>query len=919
VRDGVYVRAKVQTTHKIGGDAASGFAAYLTSEMRGDYYLSDGGNSDDDRQSEEGQTPGGGRAGRWHGSSDALAKLGLSSDRPVERSELLTLMRGVSPRTGEPIRAAGGNGTRVAGVDLTFSAPKTVSALWAVSDPYRQAQIEAAHQQAVAGAIGRVERDVEVVRSRAGGELRYERAQSVIAAEFVHTSSRLTAEQEQRGVPDPQLHSHMVVLAAERTDGRFAAVESRELFRSARANGAWYRSALAYHLAQLGLQVQGGTGRDARYFELKGVPAELAERWSARSAVIDKAAREFREHYGRDPKAGELGSLTVATRGTKTIATPTNVKAAWQAVGSEHGLSHTHAESLFTALERAETRQAAPDLAAFGQDLLVDLTRSSSMVTERDLQARAYELAAGIAHPHEAQQVLADLGHTGELVELHGGMWTTRKLREREQHTVELAASRAQDRTTPVEPATLKQAERETERDLGAPLSAEQREALGTITGHGGITVLVGQAGTGKGVVLSAATDAWRQEGYRVIGTAIAGATAQRLQADANLNRVATTDSLIARAKNGSLTLNQNTVVVMDEAGMADTNRLADLAELTAGAQSKLVLVGDSAQLSPIGAGGLFKELEHNAPNAELIEVHRAQHQWEREAWAQVRGGQAATALAAYQAHDRLHITETREQAAQQIVVAWDKSRQEHPADRTVILTDASNQELDRINTLAQDRRAQNGELGNNRVPLPGRPYQLAPGDQIIFSAAHYQPGQQRVENGTLATILDGKDTTLEVHTGEPTPRDISVDIREFSDLKLAYAQHVYNAQGRTVEHSHVLIGGWQTSRENAYVALTRAREQTDIYATREDLGQQDLDPEAIGRLANAMAESRAQQASIARPAANTDQTTADRTRSEPASERGWTPHGLDRESEAARAMRDTPSQQLDRDPGRTE
>ncbi len=70
-----------------------------------------------------------------------------------------------------------------------------------------------------------------------------------MAAEFVHTASRLTAEQEAgEGVPDPQLHSHLVVLAAERTDGRFAAVDSRELFRSARVNGAWYRAELAARL-----------------------------------------------------------------------------------------------------------------------------------------------------------------------------------------------------------------------------------------------------------------------------------------------------------------------------------------------------------------------------------------------------------------------------------------------------------------------------------------------------------------------------------------------------------------------------------------------------------------------------------------------------------------------------------------------
>ncbi len=79
---------------------------------------------------------------------------------------------------------------------MTFSAPKSVSALWAVSGPYRRAQIEAAHRGAIASAMARVERDVELVRRRERGVLRWEPARSLVRAEFVHTSSRLTRGQE---------------------------------------------------------------------------------------------------------------------------------------------------------------------------------------------------------------------------------------------------------------------------------------------------------------------------------------------------------------------------------------------------------------------------------------------------------------------------------------------------------------------------------------------------------------------------------------------------------------------------------------------------------------------------------------------------------------------------------------------------
>ena len=70
-----------------------------------------------------------------------------------------------------------------------------------------------------------------------------------------------------------------------------------------------------------------------------------------------------------------------------------------------------------------------------------------------------------------------------------------------------------------------------------------------------------------------------------------------------------------------------------------------------------------------------------------------------------------------------------------------------------------------------------------------------------------------------------------------------------------------------TAETSGILIGGWQTDREHAYVAVSRAREQTQIYLSREDLGEQGMDLGAVERLGERMARSRAQEASIAKQA----------------------------------------------------
>ena len=840
----------MQTTHKIPGSSATRYADYLTSTAsRADYYTSDG-EPDHSRP----------MPSRWYGSPKVLRDLGLSAEGTVDRYDLRKVMNGYNPRTKKPLRPAGSDGSRVAGIELMMAPPKTVSALWATADPYRRAQIEAAHRQAVASAVKRTEREVALVRRKTKGVVRYEKAKSLFAAELVHTSSRLARDQEAGGIPDPQLHSHLIMFAAERRDGKLAAIESKQLYRSARENGAWYRAELAANLQRLGLQVDRRTGNGERYFEVSGVSHDLAQRWSSRSEDVHRAANLFRQRYGREPGPGELGSLTISTRGSKSAAPAIDINNAWRAQGEEHGLTKEHVEGLFND-QRVEN-QPAVDL---HKELLAEVTRERSMINTHELKAKAYELSAGVCRPADADKVIQELQRSGELLKLEDGTWTTRGLRELEEQTVEIAQRRATEIAAPVSKQALKQARREIGKQIKGSLTSEQREALQTITGPGGIAVLVGPAGTGKGVVISAAARAWQLEGNEVIGIAVAGATAQRLQGDTKLDRALSADQLIYGIKQGHIRIGPNTVIVFDEAAMADHKRIAPLVKLTAEHGAKPLLVGDAAQLSGIGPSGLFAHLEGNVPTAELKQVHRANHEWERQAWQQIRAGEPGPALAQYQSHDRLHIHDTRAQAAEAMVQNWDDTRKTLGNGRAVMITDASNMERDQMNAMAQERRAQAGELGARTVELPGKPYGLRAGDEIIFSAKYRVPGQQRIENGITGTVIDTSrdEERVTIRTNEHEPREIDVTTSEFSDLSLSYAVHVNKGQGITAETSGILIGGWQTDKERAYVTVSRAREQTQIYVSREDLGEQGFDTGAMERLAEKMKRSRAQEASI--------------------------------------------------------
>jgi conjugative relaxase-like TrwC/TraI family protein len=209
------------TAQSIGAGDAVEYARYLESKTvapaRGDYYLGP--------SSEAAQAP-----GRWHIAPDTLERLGVTSqDGQVQGKDFVRLMEGRHPGTGDWLRAAGAGGGRGGGIDVCFSAPKSVSVVWALGDSWQREQIEQAHGRAVARTLAYLRERVGVVRRRYGEEVVEEPAKDLLAVEYRHTTARGVAGAE---TPDPQVHSHVVITGAVRDDGRFVAVASRPVFRS---------------------------------------------------------------------------------------------------------------------------------------------------------------------------------------------------------------------------------------------------------------------------------------------------------------------------------------------------------------------------------------------------------------------------------------------------------------------------------------------------------------------------------------------------------------------------------------------------------------------------------------------------------------------------------------------------------------
>ncbi|HTD10000.1 MAG TPA: MobF family relaxase [Solirubrobacteraceae bacterium] len=834
------------TAASIGAAKGGGYARYLESKTvipeRGDYYLSPEG--------EPTQAP-----GRWLASADTLARLGLEGES-VDGRDFIALMEGRHPRSGQWLRPAGAGGGRGGGIDLTFSAPKSVSAIWALGDPSQRKDMEAAHAAAVSDAIAHLTETVPTVRRSYENVVVEEQAVDLVAAEYRHTTARGVMEGD---APDPQLHSHVVVTSAIRDDGRLVAVASRPIFRAARELGAYYRSALAHELSQRGYAIERGTGKDGRYFEIAGVPRGLRDAFSARSREVARAAERFRAKWGRAPERGELRQLKLENREEKVLVTRSDLRQAWEETAArfdftaeEPGLSRDRAGAVAVELpleDRVERR----------------LTERAATFEAGELRAVLLEQSVGELAPRHALAYVTTMVAERRILPLEGGRLTTLAVRAREQAIErrfgELSAAAGRDVG---EHARAFAGERIAER-IGARLSDEQAHALEVITGPERGAVLIGPAGTGKGVVIDAAARAEQLTGHHTFGIAVSGSTAQRLGQDspALAGQTLTLDALVSRVNRGRLRVDEKTTIYFDEAGMADTDRLERLTEVVIDTGSKLVAIGDGAQLPSIGAGGMFDRLVQLAPSARLSNVLRTLDPAEQRAWADLRAGRSDRAMAHYLAKGRLHMADTRDEAVEHAVRNWARLTKTEPIEQVALISDASNQEIHRLNARAQHYRSERGELGELEVPVPGVHYGIREGDRVAMIDQHHEPGMERIENGERGEVLHITNTGEVLIEFDLTGRQRTLAGEGLASLRLGYASHIHRAQGATVTRTLVVTGGWQTSKEPAYVEASRARQGTDWYVARQDLGVEGHDTDRIDRLAEAMSHSHAQTPSL--------------------------------------------------------
>jgi hypothetical protein len=308
-------------------------------------------------------------------------------------------------------------------------------------------------------------------------------------------------------------------------------------------------------------------------------------------------------------------------------------------------------------------------------------------------------------------------------------------------------------------------------------------------------------------------------------------------------------------------------VLVVDEAGMAETRILAPLLRLVEQAEGKAILVGDPRQLPAVGAGGLFAAIVESEGALRLGENRRQRDEMERRALDALRGGLGREYLAFAERNERVIVSDgPLETRARLLAGWWQAARDDLEGSVMIALRRADVAEL---NAAARTLMQADGRLGTERLAVGGR--EFAVGDRIVCRRNADALGVRNGTRGTVAAV-EPREGILTVATDRGERVDLPRRYLEAGHVQHAYALTGHAGQGLTVERAFVLGSDRGRLQEWGYVALSRAREATRLYVSS-DVGEpeshfHELDErDPLTRLAQALEQSGAERlASEQRP-----------------------------------------------------
>lgn len=490
-------------------------------------------------------------------------------------------------------------------LDITLSAPKSVSLACLVGGDER---ILEAHKTAVNTTLGVVEDRFSWTRVGSKDNRQIEIAGNILAAKFLHDVSR---------AKDPQLHTHCVVLnKVHRADGNSRSFHNDGVFNNAKFLGLVYQNELAHEVKKLGYDIQvnpNGT------FEIDGYSLEQLQGFSKRTKKIK-----------------ELGCTTKKQeRIEKMIDRPAKGKAIAREILQEKWIEESHAVKIVHPVPHSESySNAVWDTNNQVQNHIakVHLEDGTKHVTERDVRFKQEDLEKfvlshkmGSASFKTYQSELTNLKLSNDWIEYQKGYFTTKDALVIEKNIID-SIKIGKSKFYPIAPDIAEKLNQE--KDI-LTLTNGQRNALVTsLQSQDQFIAWQGVAGSGKTYALDILRNIAEDRGIHIRGFAPSAEAAQVLQHAAKIESK-TVASLLVQSNStqsafGLSATHKKEIWVVDEAGLLCARDCEKLMRNALTQNARVILIGDTKQMSAIEAGNPFKLVqEHGIQTVHLDESRR--------------------------------------------------------------------------------------------------------------------------------------------------------------------------------------------------------------------------------------------------------------------------------------------------------
>jgi conjugative relaxase-like TrwC/TraI family protein len=805
------------------------------------YYESQVAQGREDYYSDHGEAP-----GRWVGAWSC--ELGLAGTASTEQAK--RMLDGCDPVTGAQLYYAGtkrGRPRTVQAYDLTFSAPKSVSVLWAcVRDRGTHLEIQEAHDCAIDEAIKAIEK--EALFDRKGRE-----ASKALGIAYRHRFSREA---------DPQLHTHVLVAnMAEGTDGCVRSLDGKAVYHYAKVARRHYHAALREGLTQnLGLAWTEVNSQGLS--EIQGISSQVRSEFSQRR-------KRLLEHMQEREAAGAPVNPATAALDTRPPK-PEGIdfeseREGFRARAEEHGLDEEAIQALLWQTDTDSQRLTEAELENLEQKLVGrnGLTAHQNTFTEADATCALLD-AAPLGMREGLRSNLQRLLARDEVVSLAGDLYTTRALLAREREIVQSAKRRRSSSASVLDTQLV-----EGVLDRHSYLNDSQRRAVRSVTKSGhGIENIEAMAGTGKTTVLGVIAEAYREAGHDVQGLAPSARAARELESVGIESR--THHSLVLALQRGyGLSTERPTVLLADEHSMTGTFVWCEILSAAEAYGAKVIQVGDSGQLPAVEPGGSFAAISNAFGAERLTEVVRQRELAERRALKALHEARPDPFVFYHARKGTLNTYQDSEEAILAAVSSWWRAQEDTSVDE-ILLIAFSRTTREALNEKAREILEREGLLAG-KVLVAADGTQIQAGERVIARQNDYGLG---IENGTRGTVAD-VDTDahgLRLFTDDGCDIYIEKDYLDRGALEHAYAITGHMSQGTTVEEAIVVGSPKDFTREWAYTVSSRAKETTQLHIHPPETGE--LEPphapqahDLIDEIRRNLARSRADELSYIRQA----------------------------------------------------